>query len=766
MAQSREQTIDPMSLAIGNDKKWVEVQQKTFTRWCNIYLSERLMELKDITSDFGDGILFINLLEELSGKKVGKYNKKPKIRAQKLENQLLAFKFLKSFDNIKLVSVGPEDIADGNQKLILGLIWTLILRFQINSGGGSAKSDLLEWVRSKIPEYDINNFTNDWQSGRAISALAEAVEPSGFLNLPEQFSDDAVQNAELGFNKAETEMEIPRLLDAEDMVHNPDEHSNMTYISLFREYEKKRAERLSAEQMERIAEASKCIAYGPGLEGGECLIPTGFTIEARNKFDRRCPCGGFPFKVVMKDPSGKAVLVESVDEENGLVQCSYEPLVRGVHTVGITLEGKHISGSVYNVMIDAEVVDPTQCRVYGPGVEGGEQGVKAPFFIECCNRLGKKIDSPGDVSFKVAVDAPFERIVQIEPPLKTETGVYKASYRPTDPGLHKVHVTTADEVSVGASPFDVNISGIEWGADALQCYAEGPGLESGNSVIHPATYTIHAIGKNGEHVVLKNNPFDSLVTDPEGKTIDASTQNNGDGTFTATYQPDIPGEHKVSTVLRHPFVPLYFDYIKDSPAMVTFIAAAHSGESYAYGPGLTDGLRDTERGTFTIQAVDKHGAPMAQGGDDFAAKVVDPQGNEIPVEIVDQGDGTYAAAYEPNDPGKHVVHVELRGEPIKDAPFSVSIRAGTCPRSCVVENYSFVIQAKDKRGENRDEGGDNFEVVISHESSGESVPGVSVTDNGDGSYTCNYQLKETGKYIVSVLFDGENAAGSPFSVVR
>ena len=47
-------------------------------------------------------------------------------------------------------------------RIILGLIWTLILRYEIKSGEGDGKSainELLEWVRSKIPEYDIKGFT-------------------------------------------------------------------------------------------------------------------------------------------------------------------------------------------------------------------------------------------------------------------------------------------------------------------------------------------------------------------------------------------------------------------------------------------------------------------------------------------------------------------------------------------------------------------------------------------------------------------------------
>lgn len=37
------------------------------------------------------------------------------------------------FSQVKLVNIRNDDIADGNPKLTLGLIWTIILHFQVSS---------------------------------------------------------------------------------------------------------------------------------------------------------------------------------------------------------------------------------------------------------------------------------------------------------------------------------------------------------------------------------------------------------------------------------------------------------------------------------------------------------------------------------------------------------------------------------------------------------------------------------------------------------
>lgn len=56
---------------------------------------------------------------------------KGKMRIHCLENVDKALQFLKD-QRVHLENLGSHDIVDGNPRLTLGLIWTIILRFQVN----------------------------------------------------------------------------------------------------------------------------------------------------------------------------------------------------------------------------------------------------------------------------------------------------------------------------------------------------------------------------------------------------------------------------------------------------------------------------------------------------------------------------------------------------------------------------------------------------------------------------------------------------------
>ncbi|WP_258318234.1 hypothetical protein, partial [Escherichia coli] len=58
--------------------------------------------------------------------------------------------YLIASKGVKLVSIGAEEIVDGNLKVTLGMIWTIILRFAIQDISveeTSAKEGMLLWCQ-------------------------------------------------------------------------------------------------------------------------------------------------------------------------------------------------------------------------------------------------------------------------------------------------------------------------------------------------------------------------------------------------------------------------------------------------------------------------------------------------------------------------------------------------------------------------------------------------------------------------------------------
>ena len=213
---------------------WIAIQRKTFTRWANQYLKRRGGEIEDLSSDLKDGLKLAALLEIISGESVGRLNKRPKIEIQFLENLNASLKFLKDHD-LKLVNIGSKDIYNSNEKLILGLLWTIILRFEVNDADG--KAGLLLWVQRSTKGYkdvDVQNFTNSWNDGLAFCALINKYRPD-LLDFDGLSKDNAMENLEKAFTVAEEDLGIARFLDAEDIAGNakPDEKSIIAYVFQF-----------------------------------------------------------------------------------------------------------------------------------------------------------------------------------------------------------------------------------------------------------------------------------------------------------------------------------------------------------------------------------------------------------------------------------------------------------------------------------------------------------------------------------------------------
>lgn len=244
-----------------------------------MHLGKRGRKIEEIQNDFGDGILLIQLLEIIGGEDIPRYNKNPTLRIHKIENVNKALDFIRK-KNVKLHGISAEEITENNLKLILGMIWTVILRFaiaDISEEELSAKEALLLWCKKKTHGYagvNVENFTTSWKDGLALNALIHAHRPD-LIPFDTLSSADPRGNLKLAMDVAEKELGIPPLIDIDDIVDvpKPDERSVMTYISQFYHYfSQNRKQEVAGRRIGKLVDMNKTmeeLKADYGVKSGE-----------------------------------------------------------------------------------------------------------------------------------------------------------------------------------------------------------------------------------------------------------------------------------------------------------------------------------------------------------------------------------------------------------------------------------------------------------------------------------------------------------------
>ncbi|KNC86053.1 hypothetical protein SARC_01778 [Sphaeroforma arctica JP610] len=254
------------------DSTWVVAQNKGFTRWVNEQIKSRIMAVdsaEGIEGAFADGIRLPALIEELKGgKTIFKVNaKKIRNRFQVMASLNAVLDHLHRVEGMSLINISAEDIYGRSTKLSLGLVWTLIRHFHIQSSLGEDSAEgadvttpvladkstdreklmrRLNAIYTHRGQKPIRNFKCDFVSADRFTCLlghlrdtqrasGGCVRTDATVDGMQDFGTQpvAVQFA-LVFKAAEEEFEIPQLLDAEDMAARDfGELIVMTYTTYF-----------------------------------------------------------------------------------------------------------------------------------------------------------------------------------------------------------------------------------------------------------------------------------------------------------------------------------------------------------------------------------------------------------------------------------------------------------------------------------------------------------------------------------------------------
>lgn len=236
-----------------NDE-WIPLQIKVFSRWVTKELKGfSNSNIQDVTKDLSNGVALVELAEVLTHRNAPHlWDHKPTMKVENVQNCDLALDmFIK--DGVKLVGISGKDISDNNQKLIMGLIWSLILHYSIdnsmllNSSLNETKinnqlsnpqikpnynpqDELLSWAIHHTNKYqNVNNFE---PYDLAMCALLDSFYPDK-IKFNSLEADDHEHNAKLVFDVM-NELGIACFIYPEDLKKNQykvDERTLLTQLA-------------------------------------------------------------------------------------------------------------------------------------------------------------------------------------------------------------------------------------------------------------------------------------------------------------------------------------------------------------------------------------------------------------------------------------------------------------------------------------------------------------------------------------------------------
>ncbi|XP_034962294.1 filamin-B isoform X4 [Zootoca vivipara] len=727
---------------LAEDAPWKRIQQNTFTRWCNEHLRCVNKRIGNLQFDLSDGLRLIALLEVLSQKRMyRKYHQRPTFRQMQLENVSVALEFLEK-ENIKLVSIDSKAIVDGNLKLILGLVWTLILHYSISmpvwedEGDDDAKKQtpkqrLLGWIQNKIPYLPITNFNQNWQDGKALGALVDSCAPGLCPDWETWDPKKPVDNAREAMQQADDWLGVPQVIAPEEIIHpDVDEHSVMTYLSQF-----PKAKLKPGAPLKPKLNPKKARAYGRGIEphGNMVKQPAKFSVDTIS-------AGQGEVLVFVEDPEGnrEEAMVTPDNDKNKTYAVQYLPKVTGPHKVTVLFAGQHIAKSPFEVNVDKAQGDASKVTAKGPGLEVTGNIANKPTFFEIYT-AGAGV---GDISVEVE-DPQGKNLVEVAIEDKGNQ-VYRCVYKPLQAGPHTIKVVFAGE-QVPKSPWGIHVGEA---CNPNACRASGRGLQpKGVRIRETADFKVDtkAAGSGDIHVAIKG---------PKGLEELVKQKEYVDGVYAFEYYPVTPGKYIVTISWGGHNIP-------KSPFEVQVGPEPGPQKVRAWGPGLHEGVVG-KSADFVVESI---GPEVGSLG--FA--IEGP--SQAKIECDDQNDGSCDVKYWPKEPGEYAVHIMCDDEDIKDSPYMAFIQPaspgfnsdkvkaygpGLERTGCIVNNPAeFTVDTK--------EAGSAPLRIYAQDAEGNPID-IQMKSKPDGIYACSYNPTKPIKHTLALTWGGANVPNSPYRV--
>ncbi|XP_070558726.1 filamin-A-like isoform X10 [Ptychodera flava] len=466
------------------------------------------------------------------------------------------------------------------------------------------------------------------------------------------------------------------------------------------------------------SDATKCKAYGPGLEGGNTNKPCKFTVETKG-------AGTGGLGLAIEGPS--EAKMTCVDNKDGTCSVEYWPTKPGDYEVQIKFADQHIPGSPFHAAVK-DVVDHTKVKASGPGLEraGVRAGAPATFTVDAT----KAGVAPLDVTV-IPEKGPKEK-----PLIKDNgDGTFECTYMPQTEGKCDVEVKYADK-QIPQSPFHTKILPSH---DASKVKVQGPGLEkTGIPASLPIEFIVDTRDAGDAELTI-------TITDANGKHIKPDIIDNGDGTYRIRYTPTDVGRYTITVKYGGDQVPYSPYHVRTSPT-------GDASKVEIIGETITKTVTVHEETVIKVNSRDA-------GKGRVTATVTAPDGTDVgDVKVIDNGDGTFDIVWTCPATGRYTLDIKFGGVAITGGPFKVVAEEG--PPRTDIDSMSQDMRPFDLVIPVTGAGTGKITGEVKTPSGKRHKP--QITENKDGTIKVKYSPTEKGLHILYIKYNDKDVPGSPF----
>lgn len=696
--QARSREGRGLSVRSGDSDKWITIQKNTFINWVNLQLQGSGHVVDDFEQDFDDGVKLCALIESLQNRKIGKVIKKPINQHQSLENVTLALKACAE-DNIRLVNIGSEDIVNGSLKLILGLVWHLILRYQIGKTKFPPKKLMLAWLKAVIPDCRISNFTSDWNDGVALSALLDYCEPGLFPHWRQLSRQNRLENCTHAMTLAREKLNIPMVVHPEDFASpHLDDLSGMTYLSYYMMPESP-GYYATRREIRKILQSGTIDNFTTDWNDGRLLCTLVKSVGG--------DIPGWP------NLSNNHVENLQKGQDAAQRQLSIEPIFTAQEMADPEVE--HLGVMAYAAYFTKfRPVKITKVSAsFNGNLSNAHVGKEKTFQIQL------EDGSPSDI--RATLKGPDS-----SPPVRMDWqgNTAHCSFTPVETGQHTLDVTT-DGKSISGCPVNFRVV-----------------ADRSRVTFHPVDRC--ALGKSSELKVdasgAGQGDLRMEARSPSGYVMhpDPIYRN---GTYASNFTPNEVGTWEISVLYDG-------DHISGSPYHVhvfdPLAVRVYGLEGGAVGRALT------------------FNADAKQAGDGDLNVKVSYAGTSIPAHILHEGNGEYKIDFTPKGAGQYKVNVFMNDVEVRGSPYTLDI-VDSSQVTLSGEGLSLVPVDRPTTFTIHTKGAGSGNLTVDISDPDDSHVPHSMTSASDGDLHVTYTPKVVGDYQINVRYSGQDVSGSPFT---